>query len=333
MQYNRAVTIRIVVLILLVVLYFLQIMYEEVQRNSDAKIFSWLARDEAERSTLLYIENYNKEQILLQRNNNVWYLRKGQELFPAKQAVVLDLLGILSSRSVYSSAADSEAAAERLGLDEETASRIIVYGKQNEAPLLDLCVGINDHSANRVYVRRANSSHIYQTADVYTSFLTSGENIYLDLSLFPSDSASFDADDVQRVLIEHRRKDGFALQRSSGNEWFFHDAVYQKLDQTAVRSYIGFLSRLEADAIASDATSFDYDMRITLELGDLSTRSLFVSFDRINGLYPIWTKDSDTIFLMNESGLERLAVNRSFFVSSSAFSFLPDMPYTAQGHF
>ncbi len=147
MTYKKKAVVLSVIVAVLALIYILTFVFDPENRSSAA--FAWL-----DPSLLVMADGIEisgtENRIVLRRRNNVWFVADGTGEFPAKQDRVADLFALLTRKGNYPVRASSSEGIERLGLKEESASRITVRGGVG-LPLLDLLIGSANALGTEVY--------------------------------------------------------------------------------------------------------------------------------------------------------------------------------------
>jgi hypothetical protein len=212
----------------------------------------------------------------LKRKRGLWVIEEDGRDYPVKQLRVEDFLAILSRRDVYPVRASSAGAAERLGLGEGSASRIIIRGGAG-LPLLDLLVGRGDATGREIYLRQAGRNEVRSGEDRFTQYLDSPRNSWYDLRLFPGSSRP-EITTVQRVRVSaFNGKSAYSVSRNNA-AWSFEGDEEITVDTQKAESWIRAVLDAEGEdfnpPVSGEAEPGGGSL--TLELGDGSTRTILV---------------------------------------------------------
>jgi hypothetical protein len=262
LTYKKKVTILSAVVVVLALIYILTFVFDPENRRSAA--FAWLDPSLLNMTDGLEISS-SESRAVLKRKNDAWFVADETGEFPAKQDRVEDLFALLKRKESYQVRASSPESIERLGLTEESASRIIVRGGAG-LPLLDLLIGGADALGREVYLRRAGWNQIYSAEDDYSFFTELTPRSWYDLRLFPPASV----DSVQQVEISF--PDEAYILRRSGRGWIIpgkEDAV----DAIKVEAILRLLLEAEADNFGINAPE-TVEGSVTIQFGNGSTRTL-----------------------------------------------------------
>jgi hypothetical protein len=211
----------------------------------------------------------------LKRKRGLWVIEEAGRDYPVKQLRVEDFLSSLSRRGVYPVRASSAGAAERLGVGEGSASRIVIRGGAG-LPLLDLLLGKGDATGREIYLRQAGRNEVRSGEDRFTQYLDSPRASWYDLRLFP-DSSKPGINTVQRVRVSaFDGKSAYNISRNNA-AWSFEGDEEITVDTQKAESWIRAILDAEGEDFApSPGEAEPGGGRITLELGDGSVRTLLV---------------------------------------------------------
>jgi hypothetical protein len=274
-------------------------------RNS---AYVWLDSAFADEADALEIRG-SRGELVLNRKNNVWIIRQDDLDYPVKQGRVEDLFGVLSRRLPYPLRSRSEAAALRLGLVENQASRITVRGGPG-LPLLDLLIGFGDASGSDVYLRKAGSNEARSGEDLFTAFTESEKTSWFDLRLFPN----LDPDSVQRIKVFPLKAEDapFSLSRS-GTGWIMENSS-SLIDARSVNSWLRAIADSEGQdfvfGIRSGNPAFGAGS-IVLEMGNGSSRTLKAGESTEANTRNAETGDSAYVYSLSEWTINRIFIDRN----------------------
>jgi hypothetical protein len=270
LTYRKKAAILSAFVAVLALIYILTFVFDPENRRSAA--FAWL-----EPSLLVMADGIEisttESRIVLRRRNDVWLLADKTGEFPVKQDRVADLFALLTRRENYPLRASSSEGIQRLGLTEETASRIVVRGGAG-LPLLDLLIGGADALGTEVYLRRAGWNQIYSAEDDYSFFIGLKARSWYDLRLFSAGNLQVppaSVDSIQQVEISF--PDETYILRRSGRGWIIPGRESTALDAIMVEAMLRQLLEAEADNFAVIAPE-TVEASITMQFGNGSTRTL-----------------------------------------------------------
>ncbi|MDR1031226.1 MAG: DUF4340 domain-containing protein [Treponema sp.] len=272
----------------LALLYGGTLIFEPERVNSRNAAFQWLdpkMLDEVERIELSGLG----DALSLVRKDTAWVVSRDDGEYPAKLERIDDFLRLLSTKGSYPVRGTETASHERLGLTEDTASRILIQGGAVGYPLLDLLVGHRDPTGREVYLRTQDRPEVRSGNDSFSGYISGSRTSWYNLRLFPDQENAVES--VQRVTVEPltleataEEQEGpsmpepsFSLSRSGGG-WIIEGASVNELDNQRVESYIRSILEAEGEDFipASEASTDDgfTQGRIVLDWGDGLSRSI-----------------------------------------------------------
>ncbi len=137
MKYKTKLIFLISLIAACVIALITGMIFDPQNMNARTSLYTWLDKiwiDQADR-LVLKSAGLNSELVMLTRKNNVWHVLADGNEYPAKQERVTDLFNALSAKAAYPVAAWSSSSHAKLGVTEQAASRIIVYGGVSTIPL------------------------------------------------------------------------------------------------------------------------------------------------------------------------------------------------------
>ncbi|MDR2803850.1 MAG: DUF4340 domain-containing protein [Treponema sp.] len=312
-KYNNKIIGLLVLCGALLLVYILTFVFDP--EKSAARGAAWTALDPKSKEDVRQIELDGEEQIILVKNNGLWFVSFEDALYPARQNKALELLDTLTARGIYAVRSKSEAAQEKLMLTETEARRIIVKDEAG-ITLLNLLIGAPDATMKEVYIRLADSKEIRSGEDVFSRFTSKRQNWY-DLRLFPDqDKDALNVSSVQRVIVqmpppeifdESENVDiftgSYTLSRENGG-WILQDSGKMANTQT-VETYIRRILDCEAAGFTSAMGANDPEFmdpsfpagKLILELGNGSRKTITVG-PKIDEKYSVAVSGSKYVYLL-----------------------------------
>ena len=347
MAFKTKAAVLSALILVLALVYVVSLVLDSGVRSGET--FAWL--DPALCDTADRIEIAGSGGVsVLARKNNVWVSAGQRPGYPVKQSRVEDFLGALSGSFAYPLRASSALAAEKLGLGEGTASRIVIRGGAG-LPLLDLLVGGSDALGKEVYLKRAGKKEIYSGEDRFTLYTESKPASWYDLRLFPRDNpgkpgswkpggrnpgsgkpplpgtvpASYlTVDSVQQAAVklpaDTENSPGvlprdFTLRRQN-NGWVMPENGNKALDTLKVEAWLRSVLDTEADDFA-DVPPEAVEGSITLWFGDGSSRTIQTGpADDANRRIAA-VSGSSLVYVLSESAVSRLFPEFSSFAKTA----------------
>ncbi|MDR2798153.1 MAG: DUF4340 domain-containing protein [Treponema sp.] len=302
---------------------------ERVQSRNAA--FQWLdpkRLDEIDRIEL----SGSGDPLRLVRKDTRWFVSRDDGDYPAKQGRIEEFLRILSTKGSYPVRGTETASHERLGLTEETASRILIRGGAAAYPLLDLLVGSQDTTGREVYLRKQDQQEVRSGNDTLSGYISSSRTAWYNLRLFPeTENSGLEVDSVQRLTVypvapsaEEAGEAGepsaleppFSLSRSEGG-WVIEGASVKELDNQRVESYIRSIVDAEGEDFIPAPEGIQEDDftqgRIVLELGNGLSRSISIGPALESNQRKAIVSDTPFVYALAEWTLNRLFRKASYF--------------------
>jgi len=309
--YNKKIVFLSALVAALAIVYILTFVLDP--GNSRSAAFSWLDSSNFDMADRIEIYGVNGNTELV-RKNNAWFFSTGTVELPAKQGRVEDLFAALSRKDVYPLRASSQEARQRLGLTEDSASRIIVRGGAG-LPLLDLLIGRAAAVGSEIYLRRGGWNEIYSGEDRFTVFTDSSPISWCDLRLFSNVGgglAPYTIEAVQQADIELSGGEGFTLRRREAT-WIIPGDEGAVLDTTRVDGWLRSVLEAEGDTFGEGDISF-VEASVTLWLGDGTSRTIEVSIPDGDNYRKATVSGSPYVYLLAEWNFNRLFRESSYFL-------------------
>ena len=320
-KFKKKAAILSALVAVLAAVYILTFILDPENRRDTA--FAWLEPTLQDMSDRIEISG-EEGRTVLRRVNDVWvFLSEASpdgtsdsegpaRMLPVKQERVMDLLAMLGRKRVYPVRASTPEAIDRLGLNDEKASRIIVRGGAG-LPLLDLFIGFGGAIGREIYLRRSGWNRIYSTEEDFYSFTEAKPASWYDLRLFPPTleessgnfgRAAIGIDRVQQVEISVSDKEPFVFRRS-GQGWII-PGNGTVLDATKVEAWLRMIIETQADDFGFNPPEI-IEGTFTLRLGDGTSRTLTVGpLERQNqaegqSYHSATVSGSSLVYLLNDN--------------------------------
>lgn len=272
---------------LLALLFVGTLVFDPQRMASQSALFTWLSPSAVASLSKVEItppkDTKTGEKVVLVKKDTLWFDQKDGRSYPIKQERLKDLLSALSKKAEYPVRATTDQAYPKLGLDEDHASRITLYGPSQDSPVLDLLIGNRDAVGRDVFLRNAASKEVRSGLDRFSSYGSDTNRSWYDLRLFPSTGkGALTSNQVQRIHMvlngDILKKDDYILSRDDKEQWVITGERNRKLDIQKVESLVKSILETEGEDFLSpqQETSLGAGAVISLELGDGSTRILTV---------------------------------------------------------
>jgi len=284
MKYKLKLKILSITIGVLALACILGLIFDPERMVTRTAAYSWLDPKTAASAEIITITNVEQE-ITLANRNNTWFVLHDDKEYPARQLRVADFISVLTRRAAYQVRSNSITAHERLGLDENSAARIVVYGPYKQT-ILDLLVGPGDVTGQNIYLRTFDSNEARSGEDIISSYLFTGPKPWYNLRLIPETEADqLDIDKVQRLSVYYPADEtgtdvDAQIFTRKGRQWTFNRLNDAELDMSKVTAYIRSVLMSEGEDYSDEILSNDprfNNIRIVIELGNSDIKTIFIS--------------------------------------------------------
>jgi hypothetical protein len=323
MKYKSKLVFLISLISACVLILIASFIFNPQNENARSSLYTWLDKTWTLQADRIVMKGSgaSSELIMLIRKADRWNVLVDNTEYPAKQELVEDLFNLLSARESYPVRASSVSSHERLGVTEQLASRIIVYGGASQIPLLDLLVGSGNSVGSEIYLRKNGTNEVRSGADLFTQFSDVKQSAWFDLRLF-GDEKQLTSRMVQQVSVFQDSSEqnlSYTLSRySDDNEtsWKIEASPNMIIDNNKVESFIRTILTSEAVDFAANAHPSDFNFtygKIDLLLDDLSTKNILFASRIDGGLYPAMISGNSFVYLIPEWLIERFFQKANYF--------------------
>ena len=286
MSYRKKLVFLLSLISALALVYALSLVFDPERTGTRSAAYTWLDPKLAGGIIRIRISESGDTRELVKKNSQWFILHNGRD-YPARALRVEDFIGILTKRAAYPLRSSSPSSHQRLGLTEDTAAAITVYGTntpargQAELPLLDLLAGYEDNTGREIYLRRRGQNEVRSGDSSIISYIAGSHNFWYNLRLIPeSENGGLDADDVQRLTVYGSEDTQPQVFSRWNREWSLSGLTIANPDIIKIDAYVRSILNTEGDdfddSIDSEDSLFNYS-RIVLELGDGSVRTIRLS--------------------------------------------------------
>jgi hypothetical protein len=320
MTYNRKRAVLLALIAALAVVYVFSVVFEPERALSRAAAYTWLDPKLTGRIDRISVSGGTPgESVELVRKNGGWFVSHAGRDYPARGLRVEDFIGVLTRRASYPLRSTGAASHERLGLDGNSASRIVVSGGAGPA-LLDLLVGRPDNTGREVYLRRQGENEVRSGEDNLSAYIAGSRTSWYELRLFP-ESENLGLADVQRLTVNTGSgTDGappktWTLTRN-GREWTISGMEITDPDTGKIDAYIRGIIAAEGEDFSDSLDPADPLLdhsRVTLELGDGRVKTVRLSAPDENNRRFAQVSGSVQVYTLAGWAAERLFRDASFF--------------------
>jgi hypothetical protein len=328
MKYKTKLIFLISLISICVFILVASFIFNPQNTNARKSLYTWLEKTWTLQVDRIVLKGsgFASEPIMLIRKLDRWFVRANEIDYPAKQELTADLLNLLSTRTAYPVRATSQSSHERLGVTEQLASRIIVYGGASQIPLLDLFVGSGNLAGSEIYLRKNGSNEVRSGADQFTHFSDAKQNAWFDLKLF-SDEKMLTTNMIQQVCVfknDSSQHSSYVLSRyvdEGRTSWKIDSLQTANIDNTKVESFLRTLLTSEAADFAAYLSDDDFTFgniefnfgEIELLLDDLSRINISIAPALANNQYPAIMSGNPFVFLIPEWTVERMFREAEYF--------------------
>jgi hypothetical protein len=312
MAYKQKLYILSALAVLLAAVYALTYFFDPQRSHVRDSTYAWLDSKLTGRIDRIEIRGTGDEINLLRKADD-WYVSHNGREYPGRVLRIDDFIKILTNRAVYPVRASSASSHERLGVGENSASRVIVHGGAG-LPMLDLLIGNIDNTGTEVYLRRAGQNEVRSGEDKFSGYLAGRRSSWYQLRLF---SEGDDSDSVQRLSLytnDSEASGGPQVFTRDNSGWTIRGLDVKEPDTARVDSYIRGVLSLEGDDFTEEisASGLDYS-RLTLEFGDGTVKALRLSAPDESGRRFASAEGSPLVYTLAPWAAERIFKNAEYF--------------------
>lgn len=330
MKYKTKLAVLLPLIAVCVLVLIADTFFDPQNMNARTSLYTWLDRTWINQADQIVIKGTGlaSDSVMLIRKSDRWFVLADGVEYPTKQEQVTDLFNLLSVRASYPVRSTSQSSHERLGVTEQAASRIIVYGGVSQIPLLDLLIGSGNSTGNEIYLRKNGSNEVRSGADYFTHFSDAKRNAWFDLRLFLfNNDKTLTNEMVQRVSI-YKNSAGqnvsYTLSRyaeANGTSWIIDSPSNTIIDNTKAESFVRTLLTSEAADFAGShlltntrLTNWDFSFgKVELLLEDLSVVSIMFGPELENNQHPAIISGKPFVHLIPQWTVERILRDAEYF--------------------
>jgi hypothetical protein len=273
MAYKKKLITLLSLIAALALTYTASIVFAPEAAGSRSASHVWLDSRLAARAVRIVIDSAG-ESVELYKKNSQWFVSSNGKEYPARQLRVEDFMGIFTKPALWPVRSSSASSHERLGLTEETASRITIYG-ENTA-LLDLLLGSEDSTGREINVRSYAKNEVRSGDNKISSYITGSANSWFNFRLIPeSEDGRVAVDSVQRLSVYS--DGGTQIFSRKNRSWTVSGLDIANPDQSGIDAYVRAVLNIEGDdfddSVPGDDPALDHS-RIVLELGNGSIKTI-----------------------------------------------------------
>lgn len=295
--------------VVLALIYAGTLIFEPERVNTRNASFVWLDAKWQDQADRIEISQAPEDTLSLTRQNNTWFVSRDGVEYPAKQARIDDFLRILTTRGSYPVRGAEAASHERLGLTENTASRVIIRGGASTYPLLDLLIGNEDLTGSEIYLRKNNQNEVRSGQNTFSPYISGPVTAWLNLRLFPEPD-----EEVQRLtVLAPVVEEALILARQAGG-WTIDGNV--AINTQRIESYIRSILDAEGEDFIPTLKPADpvfNEGRIVLEFGNGTTRTISLGPSLESNQRSAAVSGGAFVYALAEWTVERIFRDRTYF--------------------
>jgi hypothetical protein len=285
MTFKQKISIRALITFALALVLAVTVIFSPERISGRRSTYTWLENKltaEAGR-----VEIRGDTEITLVKRGNAWFAEYSGKEYPAKSARIEDLFNALTAKGMYTLRGNAASSHERLGLTEEAASRITVWGGPGETPLLSLLIGAADATGKEVYYRKAGQGEVRSGSNSIAAFISYSRTSWYDLKIFP-DGEKLNTEQVYRLTViapppEQTEEDAPAEKAPplvilrTGGGWTVEGLAPEETDSGRVETFVRSVLDGTADDYVPEMEAADSvfnEGRILVEFSGLPTRTI-----------------------------------------------------------
>jgi hypothetical protein len=330
MTFTQKIIIRASIIAALALVLTASIVFSPERVSGRRSAYAWLESKPAAGADRVEIKG--DTEITLVKRGGAWFAEYSGREYPAKAERIEDLFGALTAKGLYALRGNAASSHERLGLTEEAASRITVWGGIGETPLLSLLVGASDATGREVYYRKAGQGEARSGSNSIAAFTTYSRVSWYDLAIFP-DGEKLSPEQVYRLTVIAPTPAALPAEDGAGNApplvisrtgagWTVEGLTPEETDSGRVETYVRSVLTGTADDYVPEMEASDSvfnEGRILLEFSGLPSRTIRLgpplAYDEEDGSVTrraaVW--DDGPVFALAAWNITRLFRDREYF--------------------
>lgn len=267
MTYKNRFIFLVSIITLLALAYTASYVFSPERRSAKSASFIWLETKIAAKTSKIVI-NTEVQTIELLKQNNLWFVSSNGNLYPANMARIEDFIGIFTARSAWPVRSSGASLHERFGLNEDTASRVTIYGENTV--LLDVLCGKNDTMGHEIFLRKYAGNEVRSGSDSISLYIDGPVDYWFNLALIPkSADGKPDINSVQRLTVYNGTETQVFSRKN--REWAVSGINVENPDQNKIENYVRIVLDTEGDDFIDSVFADNYvfgKSRVVFEFGD-----------------------------------------------------------------
>ncbi|MDR2943147.1 MAG: DUF4340 domain-containing protein [Treponema sp.] len=276
MEYKKRLIYILSLIGALALVYLASFIFDPEFAGTRSASYVWLDSKLAGRTARIVVGAQDGGVELVKKSGQWFVLHNGTE-YPARQLRIEDFTGIFTSRKAWPVRSSSASSHEKLGVGENSAKRITLYGENSV--LLDILLGNEDVTGREIYLRKYGQNEVRSGENLFASYITGSANGWYNLRLIPeSEDGKVAVDSVQRLSVYSPQ--GTQVFSRKNRTWTVSGIEVANPDPANIDGYVKAVLNLEgddfSDSIARDDPKFNY-ASLVLELGDGGVKTVRVT--------------------------------------------------------
>jgi len=308
MEYKKRLTYILSIIGALAVIYIASFIFNPEFTGNRSASYVWLDSKLAGRIAKIVIDNKGDDPVEIIRKNNKWFVLRGGTEYPARQLRIEDFIGIFTSKKAWAVRSTSASSHERLGVDNNSATRITFYGENST--LLDILLGSEDFTGREIYIRKYGQNETRSGENLFASYLSGPATAWYNLRLIPeSEDGKVAVDSVQRLSVYNKQITQVFSRKN--RIWNVSGMQISDPNQSSIDAYVREVLNLEGDdfvSLITDDPSY-YEGSLVLELGNGSVKTIRVSNADESGGRIAFVEGSDNGYMLAPWAAQRLFRN------------------------
>lgn len=299
---NKWLLIIFAVLLLLVVLLFSKNEGHK-ERSFDKQLVSFVNDDIIK--IILFPKNLQGESIELEKMENSWQVKSGDETHKAGQSNIDGMLNSLADLKALSLAANSKDRWETYEVNDSLATRVQLFNNNNKK-VADVYIGkfmFKQPRSMSTYVRLNGKKETYRVEGFLSSTFNRTVNDLRDKTITRDPIANW-----RKLLFDYPADSSFVLAKEQG-QWMINGVL---ANQDEVTGYINSIKNQSGITIYEGNAIPGYPKyRLTIERENLDP--VVVSVAETDGLLLLTSSENEGIWYSDQSVTDRFIVPKSKF--------------------
>ena len=315
MEYKKRLTYILSLIGALAVIYLASFIFDPEIMGTRNASYVWLDSKLAGRTARIVIgkEGDKSSSVEIVKKNSKWFVLHNGTEYPARQLRVEDFIGIFTARKAWPVRSTSASSHEKLGIGNNAAARITLYGENST--LADLLLGSEDVIGREIYIRKYGQNEVRSGENLFAAYISGPVTGWYNLKLIPeSEDGKVAVDSVQRLSVYAPQSTQVFSRKN--RTWNISGFEISNPDQASIDSYVREVLNLEgddfSDSIAADDPKFNY-ASLVLELGNGGVKTIRITEADESGRRFARVEGSDFVYSLAPWAAQRLFRNAKDF--------------------